>query len=76
MRYPDGAEVRPGDVVEIDLNYRGVVVACMDSHAYLPGQESWAYLREGIMVDTDFGGLVHFTADATDQLKLIRRSSP
>jgi hypothetical protein len=74
MRYADGSEIQPGDVVQIDARYRGTVVASMDLGQYLPGQEQWAYLKEGIMVDTDFAGPVHYTADATDELVLIQRS--
>ncbi len=73
MHYPDGTIIEPGDVVRIDGQYRGRVVASMDTRRYLPGHESWSYLPEGIMVDTDFGGLLHYTADASDPLELIER---
>lgn len=73
MRYEDGTEILPGDIVRIDSQYRGTVVASMDLGQYLVGQEQWSYLGRGIMVDTDFGGLVHYTADATDDLVLIDR---
>ncbi|WP_426341350.1 hypothetical protein ACN9MZ_06175 [Pseudoduganella sp. S-14] len=74
MQYADGSEIKPGDVIQIDSRYRGTVVASMDLGEYLPGQESWSYLKEGIMVDTDFGGLVHYTRNATDDLVLIKRA--
>ena len=74
MRYSDGNEAMAGDVVEIDGHYRGVVVACIDRHQYLPGHDGWDYLGEGIMVDTDFGGLVHYTPTATDDLVLLHRA--
>jgi hypothetical protein len=74
MRYMDGNEAMVGDVVAIDTKYRGVVVACMDRGEYLPGREQWAYLKEGIMVDTDFGGLVHYTTGAVDEMALIHRA--
>jgi hypothetical protein len=73
MKYADGTEIEPGDVVQIDGAYRGVVVASMDTGKYLPGQEGWGYLGQGIMVDTDFGGLVHYTTEATDELVLFDR---
>lgn len=46
----------------------------MDRNEYLSGREDWAYLKEGVMIDTDFGGLVHWTDEAcTYELKLIHR---
>nr|AVN57660.1 hypothetical protein [uncultured bacterium] len=75
MRYSDGNESHAGDVVQIDVKYRGTVVACIDSGEYLPGQESWVYLKQGIMVNTDFGGLVHYTSEAKDELVLLHRAA-
>jgi hypothetical protein len=75
MKYPDGTVIEPGDLVQIDGKYRGRVVASMDTKRYLPGQEHWEYLGTGIMVDTDFGGMVHYTEDATDELVLIGRAA-
>jgi hypothetical protein len=72
MQYADGNETKPGDVVQIDCRYRGTAIASMDLGEYLPGQEQSAYLEEGIMVDTDFAGLVHYTTDATDDLVLLK----
>jgi hypothetical protein len=74
VKYEDGSEIQPGDLVQIDTRYRGTVIASMDTDRYLPGHEQWRYLGTGIMVDTDFGGLVHYTSESPDQLVLIRRS--
>lgn len=68
MKYADGTAIRPGDLVRIDTMYRGRVIASMDSNEYLPGEDAWACLGRGIMVDTDFGGLVHYTAESADEL--------
>jgi len=73
MKYTDGIDIEPGDVVQIDGVYCGRVIASMDTGKYLPGQEQWEYLGQGIMVDTDFAGLVHYTPEATDDLVLIDR---
>ncbi len=73
MTYPDGRDIEPGDRVRIDGLYHGVVIASMDLGRYLPGAAHWAYLGRGIMVDTDFGGLVHYIDEATDELVLIER---
>jgi hypothetical protein len=73
VHYPDGTLIEPGDIVRIDTDYRGRVVASMDTNRYLPGHEYWSHLPEGIMVDTDFGGLVHYREEATEPLELIER---
>jgi hypothetical protein len=73
MTYVDGTEIEPGDSVKIASDYRGRVIATMDTGKYLPGEEHWAYLASGIMVDTDFGGLVHYTSDTADDFVLIER---
>jgi hypothetical protein len=75
VQYQDGTLIEPGDIVQIDTVYKGRVIACMDTDKYLPGEEGWSYLGKGIMIDTDFGGLVHYMPDTaeSDQLLLIRR---
>lgn len=56
MKFDDGQYIALGDAIRIAGMYRGRVIASMDTGEYLPGQEEWAYLREGIMVETDFAG--------------------
>jgi hypothetical protein len=73
MNYEDGLLVEPGDVVRIDRRDRGRVVASMGTGKYLAKNESWAYLGEGIMVETDFAGLVHYTTQTTDTIELLER---
>ena len=75
MKYADGTDIRPGDVVQIDTRYRGRVIASMDTGEHLPGEDGWAYLGTGIMVDTDFGGLVHYTTEKADDLVLMQRGA-
>lgn len=74
MKYADGSEIEPGDLMQIDSVYRCRVIASMDTGKYLAGEESWSYLLTGIMVDTDFAGLVHYTATAEDFVLLERGS--
>nr|WP_228737276.1 hypothetical protein [Xanthomonas euvesicatoria] len=64
-------------MIQIDTLYRGKVIACMDTADYLAGQESWGYLGEGIMVDTDFCGLVHYTQASAlaEELVLLQRGT-
>ena len=75
MKYANGTDIKPGDVVRIDTQYRGRVIASMDTGEYLPGEDGWAYLGTGIMVDTDFGGLVHYTTETADDLVLMQRGA-
>ena len=74
MKFPDGTDIEPGDLIQIDTKYRGRVIASMDTGRYLPGEEGWSYLKVGIMVDTDFGGLVHYTTDTADAFLLIEHA--
>ena len=75
MKYSDGTDIEPGDLIQIDTVYRGRVIASMDTSKYLPGEDGWSYLCAGIMVDTDFGGLVHYTTETADDFVLIQRGS-
>lgn len=79
MRYVDGHEAKAGDLIRIDTRYRGKVLACIDTGDYLPGHESWSYLGAGIIVDTDFGGLVHYLQEHVldeDLILLERVAAP
>jgi len=66
-----------GDVVAIDGSYRGTVVACMDRDEYSQehARAQWSYLGKGIMVNTDFGGLVHYTDSTQEHFALVSRAN-
>lgn len=68
MKYADGTDIQPGDEVLIDGRYRGRVLACMDSGTCLPGFDDWRYLGEGILVDNEFAGLVHYTETTREEI--------
>lgn len=72
MKYSDGQLVLAGDVVEIAAKYRGIVIAAIDDKSYMPGGEDWEYLGTGALIDTDFGGLVHYPGD-DEELVLVHR---
>jgi hypothetical protein len=80
MRYRDDQDVRVGDVVRIDTQYFGTVVWCEGTETgelVVEGQH-WSYLRTGALIDTDFGGLVHYpnaASFADDDVVLVRHSS-
>ena len=75
MLYVDGNEARVGDIVSINDGYKGVVVGCIERGEYRHphSAEHWAYLGHGILVDTDFGGLIHYPDLRSEKLALVRR---
>jgi hypothetical protein len=77
MRYADANEAELGDVVLIDGKHRGTVVAVIDTAAYSEGfpLDQWSYLGKGILVDTEFGGIVHFPGAEEELITLVRRGS-
>jgi hypothetical protein len=75
VNYPDGAFIEPGDVVLLDGRDRGLVVASIDTGRFLPEHGGWGYLGEGIMVDTDFAGLVHYTSQTVGTIALLQRGT-
>jgi hypothetical protein len=77
VRYADGNEALLGDIVAIDEKYRGVVVANIDGNQYAdahPGAQ-WSYLGKGILVETDFGGLVHYEDGKNEHMVLVKRGN-
>ncbi len=78
MRYSDSNEARLGDEVTIDDIYKGVVVASLDTDEYsaLCPREEWAHLGTGIVVDTNFGGLIHYPDGDVEHIVLARRGAP
>jgi acetone carboxylase gamma subunit len=80
MIYPDAVEVLVGDVVSIGSNGKGKVVACMyrDNYSFTHPREQWSYLETGVLVDTEFGGVVHYPDQASlaaDGIRLHSRGS-
>ena len=75
MKYADGTDIKPGDVIQIDREHCGCVIASMDTNEYLPGEDGWAYLGGGIMVNTDFAGLMHYTRGTAEDFVLIERGA-
>ncbi len=76
MRYADGNEALLGDLIAIDEKYKGEVVANIDGNQYSDAHPSsqWSYLGKGILVDTDFGGLVHYQDGKIEHMILVKRA--
>jgi hypothetical protein len=75
VNYADGNEARVGDIVSIEDQYWGTVVACIDRGEYTDTYPAaqWSSLGKGILVDTDFGGLVHYSDEDADRMNLVKR---
>ncbi len=76
MIYSDGNDAQIGDEIEIDSRYRGMVVANIDLNQFSAEypKDQWSYLGCGIMVLTDFAGLVHYSNTEHEQMRLISRA--
>jgi hypothetical protein len=78
MRYHDGQPIHVGDAVTIDVRHQGTVVACIEDGIFLhpDTKEEWTHLREGVLIDTGFSGIVHYPdqeALEVDQVRLLQR---
>jgi hypothetical protein len=70
MNYLDGSQIRTGDRVRLRTGDVGTVVFSIDTDEYSEHfpKDDWVYLREGIMVKTDKGSLVHLKAPNNEDL--------
>jgi hypothetical protein len=80
MRYRDGQSIQVGDMVRIDVRHQGTVVACIEDGIYLHPhtREQWTLLHDGVLIDTTFGGVVHYPDQATldsEEVELLSRLS-
>ena len=80
MRYHDGEPIHVGDVVTIDVRHEGIVVACIEDGIFLHPhtQEQWTHLHDGVLIDTVFGGVVHYAdqgALEADHVRLAQRQA-
>lgn len=78
MRYPDGQRVCVGDAVAVGRSHTGTVVGCIEEALYLPPHtaEQWGFLGRGVLIDTSFGGVVHYPDQeslASETIVLKRR---
>ena len=75
MRYADGTEAQIGDAVAIAERHRGTVVANIDGREFSERypKEDWEHLNRGILVETDFAGLVHYPNGDNERIRLIER---
>jgi hypothetical protein len=62
MDYPDGKKVMLGDRVKLWEGCHGTVVCSIDGDEYTPEypRADWAYLKNGVLVESDQAGLIHY----------------
>lgn len=75
MKYFSVENLKVGDIVSINIKYKGTIIANIDNDDYSDHfpKAKWVYLKSGILIDTDFGGLVHYDKELliTDKVKLL-----
>ena len=76
MKYPDGQDVKLGDVVAIDKEHQGVVVCSIDTGEYSDDcpKAEWSYLDSGVLIKFPSWGLIHCKEPDFD-LRLVARAS-
>jgi hypothetical protein len=59
MNYPNGETIEIGDSVTLGGDHHGVVVGIIGEGRYATNykENDWAYMRNGLIVSTDFGDL-------------------
>jgi hypothetical protein len=62
MNYPDGQDVKLGDIVELGKGQKGVVVCSIDTEEYSDDcpQDQWRYLNKGVLIKFPDYGLIHY----------------
>ena len=77
MIYSDGHEAMIGDTVAISGIHRGIVLACLDRSEYSLDypRDEWAYLQRGVLIQTDFAGLMHYAEIGDEHFALVSRAS-
>jgi len=62
MKYPNGNSISLGDRVKLSNGELGTIVFSIDTDEYTEEfkKEEWEYLKNGVMVKTDEGTLIHY----------------
>lgn len=61
----NGNKITTGDKVIIGGSNFGLVVGDLDEMVFASGfiKDEWSYLLVGLLIQTDFAGLVHYDSD-------------
>ncbi len=62
MNYPNGERIKVGDTLKVWEGCIGIVVCSIGDDEFSSNfkKDDWGYLNEGILVDTDTAGLIHY----------------
>ena len=76
MKYPDGQEVRLGDMVALGSDRQGIVVCSIDTGEYTDAypQAQWGYIEAGIWIEFPSYGLIHYREPEAG-LRLVAHAS-
>jgi len=76
MKYPEGQEVKLGDVVALGTDQRGVVVCSIDTREYSESypRAQWGYLDSGVLIEFPSHGLIHYK-EPESNLRLVARAA-
>ena len=74
MKYPEGAEARLGDRVELWDGNVGVVVYSIDTDEYSSSypRDVWQQLGAGVLILSEQAGLIHYT-EPESKMRLLSR---
>lgn len=77
MKYSDGNIAELRDLIAIDIKYRGLVIAYIGKGEFLKEyvNHDFSVLDKGIIVFTDFGGLIYYPDDYREHIILVERNS-
>jgi hypothetical protein len=76
MKYPDGAEARMGDRVELWEGNIGVVVCSIDTNEYSAAytqDDCEQFLGAGVLILSEAAGLIHYKEPETTMRLLSRQ---
>lgn len=75
MNYNDGERVMVGDRVKLWEGCFGIVVCSIDDDEYTADyrREDWSYLRSGVLVNSEQGGLIHYL-EPESTFELVERA--
>ena len=76
MKYPDGAEARIGDHVELWDDNLGIVVCSIDTNEYSTAypRDAWAQLGAGVLILSERAGLIHYMEPEATMRLLSRQT--
>ena len=74
MNYSNGDLIHVGDKIQLGDDCIGIVVCSMDDDKYNQSytKEDWSYLNEGILIEADSLGLLHYTAESEKELIKVK----